>query len=210
MRLTILTCGLIVCGVHGSILQGAEGEGAAAAAPNVHLKLKIDGVRSVSLQRAANGSHQYVVSDASGTHVLTPDQFADRLYRDHASRSFVHLLFNITSPLGIAWVTVGFLGQAMFTGRMLLQWITSERPRRSVVPVAFWWMSIVGGLMLLAYFLWRKDIVGTIGQSTGVLIYGRNLLLIHRRRRGPRVRGGSKPAVMPSKSRKQPLELQST
>ena len=210
MRLTSLVCGLFVCGLVAPILRGDQAGAASTAAPGVSLKLKLNGVDSVGLQRTADGSHQFVVVDESGTHVLTPDQFADRVYRDHVSRSFLHLLLNITSPIGIAWVTLGFLGQAIFTGRMLVQWITSERRGRSVVPVAFWWMSIAGGAMLLVYFLWRKDIVGTIGQTTGVFIYGRNLLLIYRRRRGTRFGRREKPAGTHSTRGSEPLELQST
>ncbi|ACV69613.1 lipid A biosynthesis domain protein [Desulfohalobium retbaense DSM 5692] len=81
------------------------------------------------------------------------------------------------------WVSVGLLGQVFFTGRMVVQWITSERKRRSVIPVAFWWMSLLGACMLLLYFIWRKDIVGILGQSTGLFIYLRNLRLIYRERR---------------------------
>jgi lipid-A-disaccharide synthase-like uncharacterized protein len=90
-------------------------------------------------------------------------------------------VLNITGPAGIAWVAMGLLGQVLFTGRMILQWLTSERARRSVVPVGFWWMSLAGASMLLAYFVWRRDIVGVLGQSAGWMIYSRNLWLIYRR-----------------------------
>ena len=75
---------------------------------------------------------------------------------------------------------LGLLGQVLFTGRMLIQWLASERERRSVVPVAFWWMSLAGASMLLVYFLWRKDIIGVLGQSAGWVVYTRNLWLIYR------------------------------
>ncbi|MEE2680941.1 MAG: lipid-A-disaccharide synthase N-terminal domain-containing protein [Planctomycetota bacterium] len=77
------------------------------------------------------------------------------------------------------WVSVGLLGQALFTGRMLVQWVASERRRRSTIPVMFWWMSLLGASMLLAYFIWRKDIVGILGQGLGWVIYIRNLALIY-------------------------------
>ncbi|MGD8441818.1 MAG: lipid-A-disaccharide synthase N-terminal domain-containing protein [Holophagae bacterium] len=86
--------------------------------------------------------------------------------------------------MGIAWVVLGLLGQVVFAGRMIVQWLISERSRRSVVPVAFWWMSLAGASMLLVYFLWRRDIVGVLGQCTGWIIYLRNLVLIYRERRG--------------------------
>ncbi|PPB79604.1 lipid-A-disaccharide synthase-like uncharacterized protein [Albidovulum inexpectatum] len=80
------------------------------------------------------------------------------------------------------WVAFGLLGQLMFTGRFLVQWIASERARRSVVPLAFWYLSMAGGLILLSYAIWRRDVVFILGQSTGVFIYARNLYLIHRER----------------------------
>jgi lipid-A-disaccharide synthase-like uncharacterized protein len=65
---------------------------------------------------------------------------------------------------------------------MFVQWIVSEKNRRSEVPVLFWWFSLFGGICLFAYFVWRVDIVGVLGQSTGVVIYARNLRLIHKTR----------------------------
>lgn len=100
---------------------------------------------------------------------------------DQRSRGFLYVLFNITKPWGFAWVAIGFLGQALFTARMVVQWWASEKEKRSVIPIAFWWGSLFGGMLLLVYFVWRKDIVGIVGQSTGVFVYSRNLVLIHRR-----------------------------
>ena len=78
------------------------------------------------------------------------------------------------------WLAVGFLGQLMFTGRFLVQWIASERKKSSVVPVAFWWLSILGGGILLAYAIHRGDPVFAIGQLAGLGVYGRNLVLVRR------------------------------
>lgn len=78
------------------------------------------------------------------------------------------------------WLAVGFLGQAMFSGRFLVQWIASERKRRSVVPTAFWWLSIAGGAALLAYAVHRGDPVFILGQAAGLVVYVRNLVLIRR------------------------------
>jgi lipid-A-disaccharide synthase-like uncharacterized protein len=80
------------------------------------------------------------------------------------------------------WVLFGLSAQLMFTARFLLQWVASERARQSVVPVAFWYFSLVGGLMLFAYALYRKDPVFVLGQSLGVVIYSRNLWLIYANR----------------------------
>ncbi|HED53797.1 MAG TPA: hypothetical protein ENJ00_06310 [Phycisphaerales bacterium] len=90
--------------------------------------------------------------------------------------------FNISSWTNFGWVAVGLLGQCAFFGRMFVQWIVSEKSRKSQVPEIFWWFSLVGGAMLFLYFVWRVDVVGVLGQSTGVVIYARNLRLIHKER----------------------------
>jgi lipid-A-disaccharide synthase-like uncharacterized protein len=77
------------------------------------------------------------------------------------------------------WVAIGLIGQALFMMRFLVQWVASEKRRESIIPVAFWYFSIAGGLVLFAYSLYRADPVFIIGQSTGLFIYGRNLYLIH-------------------------------
>lgn len=77
------------------------------------------------------------------------------------------------------WVMLGLFGQLMFMGRFLVQWIASERARRSYIPLAFWYFSIGGGVILFAYALWRRDPVFVLGQALGIFIYLRNLYLIH-------------------------------
>jgi len=93
------------------------------------------------------------------------------------------------------WVVFGFVAQAMFTARFLVQWIASERARKSVVPVAFWLFSMVGGALLLAYAIHRRDPVFIIGQATGLLIYSRNLYLIGAERK--RVVAEAQPVEVP-------------
>ena len=83
------------------------------------------------------------------------------------------------------WVATGFFGQALFTSRFLVQWITSERMGRSVTPVAFWYFSLLGGLVLLSYAIYRHDPVFIAGQALGLVVYMRNLQLIARERHGP-------------------------
>jgi lipid-A-disaccharide synthase-like uncharacterized protein len=78
------------------------------------------------------------------------------------------------------WIVVGFLGQGLFFGRWLIQWIVSERQAESRMPIAFWYLSLVGGLITLAYAIYRRDPVFIAGQSIGALVYIRNLMLIHR------------------------------
>jgi len=82
-----------------------------------------------------------------------------------------------------AWLVVGFLGQACFSARFLIQWIASERRRRSVVPTYFWYFSVVGGVILLAYAIHREDPVFILGQAAGLVVYGRNLYFIRRQRK---------------------------
>jgi lipid-A-disaccharide synthase-like uncharacterized protein len=81
------------------------------------------------------------------------------------------------------WLSVGFLGQALFSCRFLVQWIASERRKESVVPISFWFLSMGGGLALLLYALHRLDPVFIVGQAAGLFIYLRNLLLIRRKGR---------------------------
>ena len=78
------------------------------------------------------------------------------------------------------WLGIGFFGQALFFGRWLVQWIASERSAESRVPVSFWYMSLIGGLITLAYAIYRMDPVFISGQGLGAVVYLRNLVLIHR------------------------------
>lgn len=80
------------------------------------------------------------------------------------------------------WVLLGLVAQAMFTMRFVVQWIASERQGRSVIPIAFWFFSIGGGVLLLGYALYRKDIVFILGQGFGVFVYVRNLYLVLKER----------------------------
>ncbi len=81
------------------------------------------------------------------------------------------------------WLAIGFLGQAMFSSRFIFQWIASERQKKSIIPVSFWFLSILGSLFLLTYAIKIKDPVFILGQSCGLLVYIRNIQLIFR---GPR------------------------
>ncbi|MBN2740255.1 MAG: lipid-A-disaccharide synthase N-terminal domain-containing protein [Rhodobacteraceae bacterium] len=92
-------------------------------------------------------------------------------------------MLHVDSMTELWWVVFGLLAQLMFTGRFIVQWIASERQRDSVVPVAFWYFSLAGGLMLFSYAVYRHDPVFILGQSLGVFIYSRNLWLIHAKRR---------------------------
>jgi lipid-A-disaccharide synthase-like uncharacterized protein len=91
-------------------------------------------------------------------------------------------LFGTKTTADTVWLVVGLLGQLMFTARFLVQWFASERAGRSVVPVAFWYFSIMGGLIVLAYGIHKLEPVIILGQLPGVVIYSRNLWLIYRER----------------------------
>ena len=78
------------------------------------------------------------------------------------------------------WLVLGFAGQLVFTGRFALQWLYSEYKKRSVIPVGFWYLSILGSALLLAYAIYKEDPVFIVGQSFGFVVYLRNLQLIAR------------------------------
>ena len=81
------------------------------------------------------------------------------------------------------WLILGLSAQAMFSARFLVQWIASEKAGKSVVPILFWYLSIVGSALLLLYAIYRRDPVFILGQSFGIFIYSRNLYLIYREKR---------------------------
>lgn len=135
----------------------------------------------VTLRQTETGTHLYEFRTDTGPVSLSPQEFADYLLQTQVRPPWTFRLLNISSWGGVVWIGVGLAGQILFAARMLVQWICSEKARRSVVPVAFWWISLGGASLLLAYFLWRRDFVGVLGQATGWAIYLRNLVLIHRK-----------------------------
>jgi lipid-A-disaccharide synthase-like uncharacterized protein len=80
------------------------------------------------------------------------------------------------------WLYLGFAGQLLFGLRFLVQWVVSERKGESVIPIYFWYFSLIGSMILLAYAIFRRDPVFILGQSTGFIVYTRNLMLIYRKR----------------------------
>ncbi len=81
------------------------------------------------------------------------------------------------------WATVGLLGQGVFTARFVVQWLSSERKRDTVVPEAFWWLSLGGGLVTLTYAIHLQSLAFMLGQSMGLFVYVRNLMLISKRKK---------------------------
>jgi lipid-A-disaccharide synthase-like uncharacterized protein len=157
--------------VDDSVVPGSE----------IRFKIALSGAKdNVKAAKLKDGSLVYIVKrlGAGTDRMLTPDEFSRFYYDQQTTRGWLFTIFNVTSPVGLVWVAVGLSGQLLFTSRMLVQWFTSERSKRSIVPVSFWWMSLVGATMLLVYFIWRRDLVGILGQMTGWIIYVRNLALI--------------------------------
>ena len=94
-------------------------------------------------------------------------------------------MFNFFSELNnveITFLIIGFVGQGLFASRFIFQWIFSEKRGESTIPISFWYLSIFGGIGLLTYAIFRKDPVIISGQSFGIFIYLRNLILIYRRK----------------------------
>jgi lipid-A-disaccharide synthase-like uncharacterized protein len=182
LTMIVLGCLAVAVAVFGPDARGLMGHDDGG----VPIKVKLRGVsESPELFESNDGDLRFRLAMRDGSVLeLTPEAFARRVYEERSSGPWWKRLMNITTPAGIAWVALGLLGQVLFAGRMIVQWLISERHRRSVVPTAFWWMSLLGASMLLTYFIWRKDVVGVLGQGTGWLIYIRNLWLIYYRRDG--------------------------
>jgi lipid-A-disaccharide synthase-like uncharacterized protein len=83
----------------------------------------------------------------------------------------------------LTWVVIGFSGQAVFGGRFIIQWLQSERAGKSVIPIPFWYMSIIGSIVLFIYAIHKRDPVFILGQGSGLFIYIRNLNLVNREKR---------------------------
>ena len=81
------------------------------------------------------------------------------------------------------WLAFGLLGQLIFGARFIVQWIASERRRESHIPLVFWYLSIIGGIITTAYAIHKRDAVFIIGQGAGLVVYIRNLMLIYRAQR---------------------------
>lgn len=83
------------------------------------------------------------------------------------------------------WIILGLVGQGIFAARFLVQWIASEKKKESHIPLAFWYLSLVGSMILLSYAIYRRDPVFILGQTTGFIVYIRNLMLIYKKRWNP-------------------------
>tara|TARA_Y100000590_G_C15721985_1_gene1013822 strand:+ start:1678 stop:1971 length:294 start_codon:yes stop_codon:yes gene_type:complete len=91
--------------------------------------------------------------------------------------------FSSLTSIEIIFLIIGFLGQGIFASRFVIQWLYSEKKGESAIPLAFWYLSIFGGLGLLTYAIFRKDPVIITGQIFGIFIYTRNLILIYKKKK---------------------------
>ena len=89
--------------------------------------------------------------------------------------------FDDISKLEIFFLIIGFLGQGLFASRFIIQWLYSEKHKKSIIPVQFWYLSIFGGIGLLTYAIFRKDPVIITGQIFGIFVYLRNLYFIYKK-----------------------------
>ncbi len=90
-----------------------------------------------------------------------------------------------TPTTELVWITIGFTAQFMFSMRFTMQWVATEKARASIIPETFWYFSLAGGLLLLAYAVYRMDPVFKIGQAAGLVIYARNIYFIWLSKRAP-------------------------
>lgn len=124
--------------------------------------------------------YRFLNAQDLGSESMTEKQFQETLSKVARvqGRSWILQVLNVSAYNKLWWPALGFLGQLVFAGRMWVQWLTSEKQRKSVVPPVFWYMSLVGGLISATYFIWRQDLVGVIGQTSGIWIYARNVYLL--------------------------------
>jgi lipid-A-disaccharide synthase-like uncharacterized protein len=153
------------------------------SANSVQVQIKLpDASSQVYLEKESDGGMVYLVRHGNGEiDRATPAEMSQQLYDAAKSGSFLGL----SNPAVALWLGIGFFGQVLFTGRMVVQWVASERKGKSVVPPLFWWMSLIGSLMLLAYFFWRRDPIGLLGQAFGSFIYLKNIMWIRNESRQP-------------------------
>ena len=140
---------------------------------------------AVRAQEAVNDARQTILRHVDSDGLSTEEvydwvEFAETV--KEKAKADLTLVSRVKRALANPWVCFGFLAQFVFAMRFVLQLIASERRKRSYVPVAFWYLSLAGGIMLFTYALQLRDPVFVLGQGLGCFIYIRNLILIYRRR----------------------------
>jgi len=127
-----------------------------------------------------DGTASAVLTEADFTKVMGEKPFRTAVA---SSGNMLFGIAKVTTWGGFFWVFIGLTGQLLFFGRMFVQWLVAEKEKKAIIPPSFWWFSFFGGIMLFTYFAWRQDVIGVLGQAPGVVIYARNLRLIHKQRR---------------------------
>ncbi len=118
-------------------------------------------------------------------------------FLNHAATQLAHWWVS-TPATEKTWLGIGFLAQLMFSMRFIVQWIASERARRSIVPETFWYFSLVGGAMLFAYAIYRLDPVFMLGQGMGLVIYSRNIYFIRSHRKSEALAAAAPAPTVPA------------
>ena len=140
----------------------------------------------LEIEATSDGASAIALKNKQGEiEIYSAEKFLEQVAQAQGSnRSLPPLvfrrIFNLTSWTGVFWVCIGLFGQILFTGRMIVQWLTSEKLKRSMVPVSFWWLSLSGNLLLLAYVVELGDPVFIAGFLPGPLVQARNLWLLRR------------------------------
>ncbi len=140
-----------------------------------------DRLDTLDIQSSPDGS-MVTFQRNDETLTMTAEEFLAEVDRRQNNKTRMDGLFrflDITRWTGIGWCILGFGGQALFAGRMIVQWWASEKLKTPVIPTSFWWMSLIGSSMIIVYFIWRREAVGVIGQATGWLVYVRSLWFIY-------------------------------
>lgn len=186
MNKNALIAMVALIGVAIWLVVGDDGEPVTLRDGATAAVLRIGTLRGVLEREPASETYRVVFPGAAEPAVISREAAEKAFGREVLAELFeepenwLFRVFNISSLGSMAWIAVGLLGQIAFFLRMFVQWIASERRRESVVPESFWWLSLGGGIALFSYFVWRKDLIGALGQTTGVVVYARNLRLIHK------------------------------
>lgn len=141
-----------------------------------------DRLSKLHIEKSADGHYLVEFGEGANAKTYQAEEFLREVKKrqdGNQGESVIFSVLDITSWVSLCWVLFGFAGQAVFAGRMIVQWLAAEKARASVVPPVFWWMSLIGSTMLIIYFIWRVEIVGVLGQASGFFIYIRNLWFIY-------------------------------
>jgi lipid-A-disaccharide synthase-like uncharacterized protein len=187
--LPVLVMGLVV-GLSVWIMLSVQGGKQLAARPGANTfelvitsrKVLVDQLPETQPDGRTTYTYRFLNATDLGDIPLSEAEFQKTLSAVAAptQRDWLLKVLNVSAYNKLWWPALGFLGQIVFAGRMWVQWLASERSRKSVVPPVFWYMSLAGGLITATYFMWRQDLVGVVGQTSGIWIYARNIHLMRR------------------------------